>query len=457
MLPRDLQGKVGRARKVRGEAEVLQREAAIASAEVAADLVQTAHLTVRDAGRVLGLSRHRIIQLLKAASEKASARMGVAFALLAPADPRAIAALDHAGTPLDDLHCCSTSCSNPLEKRRKSGRRRSERWTIRTEIDHFRHSGREFAEFGTVRPRVQIPGARPICIQNRRFQKLSGANNCTGDYCPDLMTSALRDSPNSNQQNAQTATPYSNVRAGRRKEGIRTTTMHKPQAIGVNRRHPSQRLAFRTATPVMIMPIAVRINPMPKKNAPASGLRNVAGCPIATTASPGNAMARPAIERRSRLSAPDRHKAATPNNNSRSMTTLIAGPSGPDGIPRRPSRAPSTIKQDAARITPHATTIIRLSGRCDGTGALASFPLCFSRNGLLLAWPPQLWESDEWARTSGRTLGDVAKAITVVGSAAATNLVVGTPAEAPCGGLSSQTARILRPTTASIRSAISRA
>jgi predicted RNase H-like HicB family nuclease len=56
MLPCDLQRKVGRARKVRGEAEVLQREAAIASAEVAADLVQLAHLTVRDAGRVLGLS-----------------------------------------------------------------------------------------------------------------------------------------------------------------------------------------------------------------------------------------------------------------------------------------------------------------------------------------------------------------------------------------------------------------
>src|SRR5437879_6033735 len=35
---------------------------------------------------------------------KASAPMGVAFALLAPADPRAIAGLDHAGTRLDDLH-----------------------------------------------------------------------------------------------------------------------------------------------------------------------------------------------------------------------------------------------------------------------------------------------------------------------------------------------------------------
>ena len=70
VLPRDLQRKVGRARKVRGEAEVLQREAAIASAEVAADLVQTAHLTVRDAGRVLGLSHQRITQLLKAATGK---------------------------------------------------------------------------------------------------------------------------------------------------------------------------------------------------------------------------------------------------------------------------------------------------------------------------------------------------------------------------------------------------
>ncbi len=70
VLPRDLQGKVGRARKVRGEAEVLQREAALASAEVAADLVQTAHLTVRDAGRVLGLSHQRITQLLKASSGK---------------------------------------------------------------------------------------------------------------------------------------------------------------------------------------------------------------------------------------------------------------------------------------------------------------------------------------------------------------------------------------------------
>ncbi|TMC68097.1 MAG: type II toxin-antitoxin system HicB family antitoxin [Chloroflexi bacterium] len=77
VLPRDLQGKVGRARKVRGQAEVLQREAAIVSAQVAADLVHTAHLTVRDAGRVLGLSHQRITQLLKAASAKGERSNGL--------------------------------------------------------------------------------------------------------------------------------------------------------------------------------------------------------------------------------------------------------------------------------------------------------------------------------------------------------------------------------------------
>src|SRR5947209_12418657 len=35
---------------------------------------------------------------------KESAAVDLAFALLAPADPRAIAGLDHAGTRLDDLH-----------------------------------------------------------------------------------------------------------------------------------------------------------------------------------------------------------------------------------------------------------------------------------------------------------------------------------------------------------------
>ena len=68
ILPSELQKKVGRAKKVRGEAELLQAEAATVSAAVAADLVQGAHLTVRDAGRVLGRSHQRIAQLLKASS-----------------------------------------------------------------------------------------------------------------------------------------------------------------------------------------------------------------------------------------------------------------------------------------------------------------------------------------------------------------------------------------------------
>jgi len=84
VLPRDLQGKVGRARKVRGQAEVLQREAAIVSAQVAADLVHTAHLTVRDAGRVLGLSHQRITQLLKAASAKGKRSNGLGTRVAGP-------------------------------------------------------------------------------------------------------------------------------------------------------------------------------------------------------------------------------------------------------------------------------------------------------------------------------------------------------------------------------------
>lgn len=40
--------------------------------------------------------------------------MGVAFALLGPGDPRAIAALDHAGIPLDDTALSSRSASARL-------------------------------------------------------------------------------------------------------------------------------------------------------------------------------------------------------------------------------------------------------------------------------------------------------------------------------------------------------
>jgi predicted RNase H-like HicB family nuclease len=74
VLPRDLQKRVGRVRKVRDEVEVLQRQAATDSAEVAADLVRRAHLTVREAGRVLGISHQRVAQLLRTAG--ASPRRG---------------------------------------------------------------------------------------------------------------------------------------------------------------------------------------------------------------------------------------------------------------------------------------------------------------------------------------------------------------------------------------------
>jgi hypothetical protein len=43
--------------------------------------------------------------------------MGVAFALLAPADLAAIATLDHAGTRLDDLHSVVPHVVNRLKIR----------------------------------------------------------------------------------------------------------------------------------------------------------------------------------------------------------------------------------------------------------------------------------------------------------------------------------------------------
>src|SRR6266581_1850591 len=64
--------------------------------------------------------------------------MDVAFALLAPADPRAIEVLDHARTRLDDLAFRSTSCSNPAEDSCKSGR--SGRVDLKNRTD--KHSNR---------------------------------------------------------------------------------------------------------------------------------------------------------------------------------------------------------------------------------------------------------------------------------------------------------------------------
>lgn len=71
---------------------------------------------------------------------KASAPMGVAFALLAPADPGATAALDHwnaSGRPA----FWSTPCSNPAEDSYKSGRSGRHDLKNRTENSRNRHVG----------------------------------------------------------------------------------------------------------------------------------------------------------------------------------------------------------------------------------------------------------------------------------------------------------------------------
>src|SRR5260370_17189901 len=96
VLPRDLQGKVGTSSRGWGRGRGPTARGGNRQRPGCTDLVQTAHLTVRDARRVLGLSHQRITQLLKAASGKG--KRGVALALLAPADPTAMAPLDHSAT-----------------------------------------------------------------------------------------------------------------------------------------------------------------------------------------------------------------------------------------------------------------------------------------------------------------------------------------------------------------------
>ena len=64
VLPDELQSEVTQVRSVRDQAEALQREAVEATAQAAKSLVREAHLTVREAGQILGLSHQRVAQLL---------------------------------------------------------------------------------------------------------------------------------------------------------------------------------------------------------------------------------------------------------------------------------------------------------------------------------------------------------------------------------------------------------
>src|SRR2546428_3426380 len=74
-----------------------------------------------------------------------------------PQDLSAACAID-TGLILRGL-ACSNSCSNPACKWPKKNLYRGAKQRFRQESTV---SGREFSEFGTVRPRVQIPGPRPF-------------------------------------------------------------------------------------------------------------------------------------------------------------------------------------------------------------------------------------------------------------------------------------------------------
>jgi predicted RNase H-like HicB family nuclease len=64
VLVPDLAREVLRARQLRADADNLQREAGLATARAAVDLVKRGELTIRDAGQILGLSHQRVNQLI---------------------------------------------------------------------------------------------------------------------------------------------------------------------------------------------------------------------------------------------------------------------------------------------------------------------------------------------------------------------------------------------------------
>ncbi len=65
VLPRPLQVEVERVRRLREKADSIQHEATAASAEAVLNLASKGHLTVRDIGRILGISHQRVDQLAR--------------------------------------------------------------------------------------------------------------------------------------------------------------------------------------------------------------------------------------------------------------------------------------------------------------------------------------------------------------------------------------------------------